>query len=79
MLRYLLSRPIAISMSLLVTLALSVLAYQTLPVSLLPALDVPQITITVRYPNGSLEEIEQSILKPIRESMLTLTGIKTSE
>jgi multidrug efflux pump subunit AcrB len=79
MLRYLLSRPIAISMSLLVALALSVLAYQTLPVSLLPALDVPQITITVRYPNGSPEEIEQSILKPIRESMLTLTGIKTSE
>ncbi|MBX2915959.1 MAG: efflux RND transporter permease subunit [Cyclobacteriaceae bacterium] len=79
MLRYLLSRPIAISMSLLVALALSVLAYRALPVSLLPALDVPQITITVKYPNGSPEEIEQSILKPIRESMLTLSGIKTSE
>jgi len=79
MLRYLLSRPIAISMSLLVALALSLLAYRVLPVSLLPALDVPQITITVKYPNGSPEEIENSILKPIRESMLTLNGIKASE
>jgi multidrug efflux pump subunit AcrB len=79
MLRYLLSRPIAISMSLLAALVLSILAYRTLPVSLLPSLDVPEISITVRYPNGSPEEIEQSILKPIRESMLTLTGIKASQ
>jgi len=79
MLRYLLLRPIAVSMTLLVALVLSVIAYTHLPVSLLPTLDVPEITITIRYPNGSPEEIEQSILKPIRESMLTLGGIKTSE
>jgi multidrug efflux pump subunit AcrB len=79
MLRYLLQRPIAVSMTLLVSLALSVLLYLNLPVSLLPALDVPEITVAVRYPNGSPEEIEQNLLKPIREAMLTLSGLKTTE
>lgn len=79
MLRYLLQRPIAVSMSLLVSLSLSVLLYFNLPVSLLPALDVPEITITIRYPNGSPEEIEQAILKPIRERMLTLGGLLAIE
>ncbi len=58
---------------------LSVLLYLNLPVSLLPALDVPEITVAVRYPNGSPEEIEQNLLKPIREAMLTLSGLKTTE
>ena len=69
MLRYLLLRPIAVSMTLLVSLALSVVLYLSLPVSLLPALDVPEITMAVRYPTGSPEEIEQNLLKPIREAM----------
>jgi multidrug efflux pump subunit AcrB len=79
MLRYLLQRPIAVSMTLLVSLALNVVLYLSLPVSLLPALDVPEITVAVRYPNGSPEEIEQNLLKPIREAMLTLSGLKTTE
>ncbi len=79
MLRYLLQRPIAVSMTFLVSLALSVLLYLNLPVSLLPALDVPEITIAVRYPNGSPEEIEQNLLKPIREALLTLGGLKATE
>ena len=79
MLRYLLQRPIAVSMTLFVSLALSVVLYFGLPVSLLPALDVPEITIAVRYPNASPEEIEQNLLKPIREAMLTLAGLKTTE
>jgi len=79
MLRYLLLRPIAVSVILIAALAISLLVFFQLPVSLLPAIDVPEITIAVRYPNGSPEEIEQNILKPIRESMLTLNGIKTSE
>ena len=79
MLRYLLQRPIAVSMTLLVSLALSVVLYLSLPVSLLPALDVPEITVAVRYPNSSPEEIEQNLLKPIREAMLTLGGLKAAE
>jgi multidrug efflux pump subunit AcrB len=79
MLRFLLLRPIAVVMVLIASLALSVLAFFQLPVSLLPGIDVPEITVSVQYPNAPPEEIEQNILKPIRESMLTLNGLKGVE
>ncbi len=79
MLRFLLLRPIAIIMTLIAALAFSVLSFYKLPISLLPSIDVPEITISVNYPNGSPEEIENNILKPIRENMLTLEGLKVSE
>jgi multidrug efflux pump subunit AcrB len=66
-------------MTLLISLAMSVLLCLGLPASLLPALDVPEITIGVRYPNGSPEELEQNLLRPIREAMLTLGGLKSAE
>lgn len=79
MLRFLLLRPIAVIMVLVACLAISVLAFFQLPVSLLPGIDVPEITVSVQYPNAPPEEIEQNILKPIRESMLTLNGLKGVE
>lgn len=79
MLRFLLLRPIAVIMVLIAALALSLLAFYKLPVSLLPDIDVPEITIAFQYPNSPPEEIEQNILRPIRESMLTLDGLKSAE
>lgn len=79
MLRSLLQRPIGLSVGLLMALATSWLLYQQLPVSLLPAVDIPQITLAVTYRNAGPEEIEQNILKPIRETMLTLNGLKGAE
>ena len=79
MLRFFLLRPIAVIMVLVACLAVSVLSFFQLPVSLLPNIDVPEITISIQYPNAPPEEIEQNILKPIRESMLTLNGLKNVE
>lgn len=79
MLRFLLQRPIAVSMCLIVSAAISLLVFWQLPVSLLPAIDVPEITISVLSPNNSAQEIEQNTLKTIRENMLTLNGLKGAE
>ncbi|GCC50878.1 AcrB/AcrD/AcrF family protein [Chryseotalea sanaruensis] len=79
MLRFLLQRPIAITMCLIVSAAISIVAFWQLPVSLLPAIDVPEITISVKSPNSSAQEIEQNILKTIRENMLSLNGLKAAE
>lgn len=76
MLRFLLTRPIAVLTSLVALLALSTVAYFNLPVSLLPDADVPEINLTVIYPNGSPQEVENNVLKTIRETMLTLSGVK---
>jgi multidrug efflux pump subunit AcrB len=79
MLRYLLHRPVAVSVTLITFAGLSVLALLRLPVSLLPEQDVPLITITVNYPNSPPLEIEQNILKPIRETMLSANGLRQAE
>ena len=75
MTKFLLRRPIAIIMLFLASIIFSILAFLRLPVSLLPAIDVPQIVIKVNYPNGSPEEIEANILRPIRETLATLNHI----
>ncbi|GIV37706.1 MAG: cation transporter [Cyclobacteriaceae bacterium] len=79
MLRYLLHRPIAVSVTLTALAGLSVLALLRLPVSLLPEQDVPLITVTVNYPNSPPMEIEQNILKPIREALLAANGLLRTE
>jgi len=76
MLSSLLKRPVGVLMSFLVLIIFSILAFVHLPVSLLPETDVPQIVVKVNYPNASPAEIEQNILRPIREKMLVLPQIK---
>lgn len=79
MVRFLLSRPIAVGMTFLALLIFSVILFRTLPISLLPPIDVPQIVIKVNYPNSSPESIEQNVLRPIREGMITLNGLHDLE
>ena len=79
MLRFLLLRPIAVGASVVVVLALSVLAWRALPVSLMPELEVPYISIAVKYPGHAPAEIEQNFLSPLREGMLSLNGLRNME
>ncbi len=76
MLNFLFKRPIAVGMSFLVVLVFSVLAVLKLPVSLLPSIDVPQIIVKVNLPNASPAEIEKSILRPMREALLTASNLQ---
>jgi multidrug efflux pump subunit AcrB len=79
MLRFLLKRPIGVMVTLIAVLSVSVLSFINLPVSLLPELDVPVITVLVYYPNASTEEVEQNVIRPIRENLLTIPGLEDIE
>ncbi|PKQ66749.1 efflux RND transporter permease subunit [Raineya orbicola] len=76
MLASLLCRPVGVLMSFLVLVVFSILSFVYLPVSLLPETDVPQIVTKITYPNASPAEIEQNVLRPIREKMLSIFQIK---
>ncbi len=78
-LHFLFSRPVGVLMAMLGILVLSLIAFFQLPVSLLPSLDVPELVIQLDYRGHSPEEIEQTILRPVRENMLTLNGLKRTE
>ena len=76
MLNFLFKRPIAVGMSFLVVIIFSVITLLNLPVSLLPNIDVPQIVVKVNLPNSAPSEIEKAVLRPIREALLTASGIE---
>ncbi|MCH7411098.1 efflux RND transporter permease subunit [Belliella sp. DSM 111904] len=76
MVRFLLARPIAVLMTFVALMVFSIIVFRTLPISLLPPIDVPQIVIKVNYPNASPEAIEQNVLSNIREELMTLNGLE---
>ena len=79
MTRYLLQRPIAVFMVTLALAVFSVLALLQLPVSLLPALDVPALHISVRAPDYDAPAVDKNLLQPIRQRLLTLRGLEHLE
>lgn len=79
MIRFLLERPIAVTMSFLALMVFSGIVFRLLPISLLPPIDVPQIVVKVTYPNASPESIEQNVLQQIREGLITLNGLEEME
>lgn len=79
MIRFLLARPIAVLMTFVALMVFSVIVFRTLPISLLPPIDVPQIVVKVNYPNASPEAIEQNVLSPIRDGLMTLNGLENMD
>ncbi len=68
-LRALYSRPLATLMGWAAVVLLGFISWQKLPVELLPSLEYPQITIVLKYPNASPEEIENLLVKPIESAI----------
>lgn len=79
MVRFLIKRPIAVLMTVVATLVLGIYAYLTLPVSLLPNLDIPKITVRVTYSGIDARNFENTITKPIRTHLTQVTGLKNIE
>lgn len=76
---FLLRRPIAVVMAFFALFILGIVAYRSLPVTLLPNIVVPQITIQVSKSESSAREIEQSIITPIRRQLLQVAGLANIE
>ena len=69
MLRTLLHRPIAVTMSLIAIVTLGVLAFQRIPVSLMPDIDVPRIVVQMTAQGSSARDIEQQIVSQMRQQL----------
>lgn len=79
MVRYLIKRPVAVLLSFIALLISGLLLAGKVPVSLLPDIAVPKIVIRVNYPNTPAAELEQNVLRIIRESLSGLDHIKDVE
>lgn len=81
MVRFLLYRPIAVTVTLLSALVIGIVAMNYIPISLMPDIEAPEITVQLSYPNASARQMEESIVSSLRRSLLPVQGLSnmTSE
>ena len=70
-------RPVGISMIVAFFVVLGVYSYYRIGVELLPALNTPFVTVTVKYPGASAESVEQEIIKPVEDAVSSVSNVKT--
>lgn len=79
MVEFLIKRPIGVIMVVFALITLGIINGYKLPVSLLPDISIPRITIQIDYPGTSSRYIESSVTRPIRESLLQLNKLESLE
>ncbi len=70
MIKFLVDRPIAVLMTFVALLAIGWVSYTYLPVSLMPDVAIPEITVHYGYPHSSARELENAVTAPLRRQLL---------
>ena len=70
-------KPLTVFVAVIAVLVLGVVAYLKMTPDLLPNMDFPYVVIVTTYPGASPEKVEESVSKPMEQSMSTLEHIKT--
>ena len=76
MVKFLLQRPIAILMAFTACFIVGLVTYFTIPISLLPDIAIPEITIQVTGQNTSARELENTVVKPIRQQLMQVFALR---
>lgn len=79
MIRHIIHRPIAVSMFVIAITMLGIVAIQFIPVSLMPEIEIPRITVQVNSPGTSVTEVEQRMVSPLRHQLAQVAGLKEIE
>jgi multidrug efflux pump subunit AcrB len=75
MFKGLIKRPIAVVMVLIAVLVLGIAAIRMLPVSLVPDIDIPQITVQVTSPNKSARELNETMMTQLRSQLVQVAHL----
>ena len=76
MLKILLDRPISVTMMMLVVVVLGIVSTRLLPVSLIPDVDIPYITVQVVSSQMSAREMDESVVKTLRQQLMQVNGVE---
>lgn len=74
--RFSIKRPVGITMIVLLFVVLGLYSFYHIGIELLPALNTPFVTVTVGYPGAGPEEIEQQVVKPLEDSLSSVSNLK---
>lgn len=76
MVRFLIERPIAVGMVFLALALLGLVTTTSLPVSLMPDIDIPVITVRVNAPEMPARQLENSVVKSLRATLKEVARVE---
>lgn len=75
MVRFLIHRPIAVLMVYIAAIVLGIIAYFNVPVSLMPDIPIPEVTVNISYKNSSARELENAVVRPLRIQLMQVVHL----
>ena len=69
-------RPVTVSMLTLAVVLFGLVAFQRLPINLLPDLSYPSLTVETRFPGAAPSEVESLITRRVEEAVGILAGVR---
>lgn len=75
MVKFLLNKPIAVTMTFIAIMIVGMVAITKIPVSLMPDIAIPEITVQVNSENTSARELENSIAGPLRQQLMQVAHL----
>lgn len=76
MIKFLVNRPVAVVMAFLACCILGLITLFNIPVSLLPDIPIPEITVQITGDNTSARELENTVVTPVRQQLTQLGGLR---
>ncbi len=74
--KFSIQRPVGISMIVGLFVVLGLFSFYRIGVELLPALNTPYVTVSVRYDGANAESIEQQVVKPLEDALSSVSNVK---
>lgn len=76
MLKSIIERPISTTMVMFIAIVLGIVSIRLLPISLIPEVDVPYISVQVSDAQMSARELDESVIKPLRQQLIQINGLE---
>ncbi len=73
--RFVVTRPVAVTMVFLAALVFGFVSYLRLPVELMPDISYPTITVRTTWDGAAPQELENRVSRPVEEALATLDGL----
>lgn len=69
------ARPVGVLMAVLSVTVFGLIAFDRLPVNLMPDISYPRLTVRTEFPGAAPEEVENLVARPLEEGLGVLSGL----
>ncbi len=69
-------KPMTVIVAVLLVIILGVISFTSITTDMLPSMDLPYVAVITTYPGASPEKVEQSVTKPLEQTLSTTGGVE---